>query len=144
MAPHLLPPKWVQVPLQGAHFAVLFGIKILQNIVHGLYVVMLLWSFGLAIPLLYGIGTAQIIRSARGIPLAAFGAGVDQLTFETLFLHFSGDILIACSLVYTSSMLAARIIPGALCLRSAIHCWRNGPTDQVGIEQPKPTISRSA
>lgn len=114
-----------QIPLPG--IGVLAGIKLIQNLIHGGYVVALLWCFALPVNLWEGMGMAQIVRSIRGLPLSVMGVGVDQVAFETLIQSIDVDRLLACSLIYTASMLAARVIPGLISLPWATRSWAVTP-----------------
>jgi hypothetical protein len=58
----------------------------------------------------------QIIHLTRAIPLTAFSIGIDQLATDILLeaweLPDSPGVLLACSAVFTLTMLAARALVG--------------------------------
>jgi len=104
---------------------VLGAIKLGQNVVHGLFVVGLLSCFFLPVGFWEGLGMAQILRSGRGVPLSIMGVGVDQVAFQTLIPLPDGDRLFACSLVYTASMVSARLLPGVISLPWGLRIWQD-------------------
>jgi len=103
-----------EIPLR--HYLVYFALKVAQNLVHGLWVVLAMGCFGLEVPLITGIALAQVVRLVRTLPVAAFGIGVDQLVIPLLFAPWVGDAgagaLLAFSLAYTASIGLVRALVG--------------------------------
>ena len=100
--------------LTSGQFFRLLGIKVLQNLLHGLYVVLALSTFEIHAPQESAMAFAQVIQLARNLPLNAFGIGVDQLTFTTLFMPFesiAGQV-VAFSMAYTFAVLFGRALIG--------------------------------
>lgn len=92
------------------------GLKITKNVAHAVFVVVGLWSFGIEVPFIVGLAFAQIVFMVRGLPVSAFGIGVDQLTYPALFGPWEpagqpGQVL-AFSMVYTFSLLLGRGLLG--------------------------------
>ncbi|MDP7040025.1 MAG: lysylphosphatidylglycerol synthase domain-containing protein [Myxococcota bacterium] len=108
--------------LQSVQFIKLLGIKILQNLLHGAYIVFALLSFGINVPRESAMAFAQVIQLARNMPLNAFGIGVDQLTFATLFSVFESvpGQVVAFSIAYTFSVLLGRALLGFIYLPHAM------------------------
>ena len=108
--------------LSARQFAGIFAIKIAQNVVHGVFVVIALSCFHVSAPPVLAFGLSQIVRIVRGLPVSAFGLGVDQLTFPALFGVFDGGDgrVLAFSIAYTFSMVASRGALGLVFIRSAM------------------------
>jgi len=93
----------------------LLGIKVAQNGAYGLFVILAMPAFGLHPPAGAGIALTQLVRLARGIPISAFGIGVDQLSFPYLFQGWAlgqENSLVAFSMAFTFSLIAARFLVG--------------------------------
>ena len=108
--------------LQSGQFFKLLGIKIIQNLIHGVYIVLALLTFGIDVPKQSAVAFAQIIQLARNMPLNAFGIGVDQLTFATLFTPFETLVgqVVAFSMAYTFAILFGRAFLGFVYLPHAM------------------------
>jgi hypothetical protein len=108
-------------------FFTLYLVKLVQNAIHGVFVALSLVSFGILAPETAGFALSQIVRMVRGLPVSAFGIGVDQLTFAVLFEPWdqTGVRILAFSLVYTFSMVVARGLLGLCFLRGVVGAWRN-------------------
>ena len=109
--------------LRSGQFFKLLGVKIFQNLLHGTYIVFALLSFGINVPKESAMAFAQVIQLARNMPLNAFGIGVDQLTFATLFSVFESipGQVIAFSIAYTFSVLLGRALLGFIYLPHAMR-----------------------
>lgn len=114
-------------------YAAFSGLKLAQNLAHGLWVVFALGCFGIEVPWLLGVGLAQIVHLARSLPITAFGLGVDQLTFPALYLAFAPapGALLGFSLVYGAAMLTARLSLGAPFLPRVLAELREGEGDSA-------------
>lgn len=75
----------VFVDMTLAQWLAFFGMKLVQNVVHGLFVALALVCFRISAPVLVGMTLTQVIHVLRGVPITAFGIGVDQVAFPLLF-----------------------------------------------------------
>ena len=90
-------------------------IKLVQNGTYGLFVMLTMPAFGLHPPEWASMAFTQVVRIARGLPISAFGIGIDQLTFPFLFQGTAGageGDLVAFSIAFTFSLIAARFAFG--------------------------------
>jgi hypothetical protein len=120
-ASRLLPEGWRKdhvfdkfVDIDLWQYAVFYLIKLAQNIVYGLFLAGLLLAFSVKPPLIVSLGFMQIIHLTRAIPVSAFGIGVDQIAVEYLFKAWetSPGQLLACSVVFTFTLIAGRALLG--------------------------------
>ncbi|MBW2219699.1 MAG: hypothetical protein JRF40_09460 [Deltaproteobacteria bacterium] len=97
-------------------YAVFLIIKLIQNILYGFFLAGLLYAFGIKPPLIVCIAFMQVIHLTRAIPVSAFGIGVDQIAIPFLFSAWeptgSSGLLLACSLVFTFTLIFGRALLG--------------------------------
>jgi len=97
-------------------YAIFLTIKLIQNILYGFFLAGLLYAFGIKPPLIVCIAFMQIIHLTRAIPVSAFGIGVDQVAIPFLFRAWepagSSGLLLACSLVFTFTLIFGRALLG--------------------------------
>ncbi len=111
---HYGSPLQVFTGLELHQFAALLGLKLLKNLAMGLFVAAGLIAFGLAVPVVAGVGFTQVALLVRGLPVTAFGIGADQLSFPLLFGAWddpAGQVL-AFSVVYTFGLFVGRAVIG--------------------------------
>ena len=116
--------------LTAGQFLGLYGLKLVQNLSHGVFIVAAMPCFGVDVPHLVGVAFAQVVALARGLPISAFGIGVDQLSFSTLFSAWdpgSGSQVLAFSLAYTFSVLVARGLIGLIFIGGVLQKLRESP-----------------
>ncbi len=115
-------------------YGVFYFIKLVQNIVYGLFLAGLLLSFNVIPPLVASVGFMQIIHLSRAIPISAFGIGVDQLVVGVLFQPWepagAPGVLLAGSIVFTFAMVAGRALLGVPFLRGVIDDLVERPGDE--------------
>ena len=118
------------------HYAAFLGIKIVQNLIHGLWIVLALRCFGVSPPAIVSIAFTQVVHLVHGLPVAAFGIGVDQLMVPSLFSPWSPDdggaSLLAFSVAYTFAMVIGRASIGLLVVRRVVAEIKAPP-----LENPK-------
>ena len=104
--------KFVDITLW--QYGIFYLIKLVQNVVYGLFLAGLLLAFSVKPPLVVSLGFMQIIHLTRAIPVSAFGIGVDQIAVEYLFRAWetSPGQLLACSVVFTFTLIAGRALLG--------------------------------
>ncbi len=105
-------------------YVIFYLVKLVQNILYGFFLAGLLFSFAIKPPVIGSIGFMQIIHLARAIPVSAFGIGVDQITINYLFEAWepSGTgLLLACSSVFTFTLIIGRALLGVPFLKSVIN-----------------------
>jgi hypothetical protein len=106
-------------------YAVFLVIKLFQNILYGFFLAGLLYSFGIKPPLIVCVAFMQIIHLTRAIPVSAFGIGVDQIAIIFLFSAWepadSTGLLLACSLVFTFTMIFGRALLGVPFLKGVFN-----------------------
>ena len=113
--------------ISGRQYTAFFFIKLVQNIVHGVWVTFALSCFGVDVPVVASIAITQVIHLARSLPVAAFGIGVDQLTFPALYAAWEpegGSVLLAFSMVFTCSMLVGRSVLGVPFVQTVLTALR--------------------
>jgi len=101
--------------LSLSHYVAFYAIKVTQNVVYGIFLYGILASFGISAPMVATIALMQIIQLTRGLPVTAFGIGVDQITIPTLFGAWatgSPGILLAASIVFTFTLMCGRALLG--------------------------------
>lgn len=106
----------VVADLPAKKFGALLGIKIVYNLIHGIFVGLAFHCFYINVPLGFATACTQVIQLVRGLPVSAFGIGVDQISFSYLFSpweSFSGQIL-AFSMIYTFSIIFSRGLLGLI------------------------------
>jgi hypothetical protein len=120
-ASRLLPDSWRRdhvfdkfVDIELWQYAVFYLIKLAQNILYGLFLAGLLLAFSIKPPLIVSLGFMQVIHLTRAIPVSAFGIGVDQIAVEYLLKAWetSPGQLLACSMVFTFTLIAGRALLG--------------------------------
>jgi hypothetical protein len=119
----------------GRQYTAFFAIKLVQNIVQGVWVTFALSCFGVDVPVVASIAFTQVIHLTRSLPVAAFGIGVDQLTFPTLYAAWEpegGGVLLAFSMVFTCSMLVGRAVLGVPFAQTVL----------AALRQPRPTTGK--
>ena len=120
----------------GRQYTAFFAIKLVQNIVQGVWVTFALSCFGVDVPVVASIAFTQVIHLVRSLPVAAFGIGVDQLTFPALYAAWepeSGGVLLAFSMVFTCSMLVGRAVLGVPFVQTVLTALRRpSPTPTAG------------
>jgi hypothetical protein len=95
-------------------FAALWALKVVKNLAMGLFVTAGLVCFGMAVPAVVGVGFTQVILLVRGLPVTAFGLGVDQMSIPAMFGPWdepAGQVL-AFSVAYTFALFAGRAVLG--------------------------------
>jgi hypothetical protein len=114
--------------LSARQFWALYAIKLFQNVFHGVFVAFTVIGFQIATPPSAGFALSHVVRMVRGLPVSAFGLGVDQVSFAGLFGAWdaSGSRILAYSLVYTFSMFVARALLGLLFVRGIFSDFRSG------------------
>lgn len=114
LAPRARPPALL-APLceaSAARWLGLFALKLAKCALFAAFVVAALRCFGLRPPIATAVALGQLALLAHGLPVSAFGLGVDQVTFPALFGAFEAGHpgrALAFSLVYTASLLCGRI-----------------------------------
>ena len=106
-------------------YALFYLIKLVQNVWYGLFLAGLLLAFGIMPPLIVSIGFMQIIHLTRAIPVSAFGIGIDQIAIPVLFTAWepadSPGLLLACSLVFTFTLIFGRALLGVPFVRGVFN-----------------------
>jgi hypothetical protein len=106
----------VVADLPATKFAALLGIKVVYNLMHGIFVGLAFHCFYLDVPLVFAAASTQVIQLVRSLPVFVFGIGVDQISFSYLFAPWeivSGQV-IAFSVIYTFSMVFSRGLLGLI------------------------------
>ncbi len=115
-------------------YAVFLVIKLLQNILYGFFLAGLLYAFGIKPPLIVCVAFMQIIHLTRAIPVSAFGIGVDQIAITFLFSAWepagSSGLLLACSLVFTFTLIFGRALLGVPFLKGVFDDLIESPEDE--------------
>jgi hypothetical protein len=102
---------FVRAPVYS--YPLLLIILIIEMASFGLFVILTMPAFGLNPPPEAGMGLTQLVLLARGLPVSAFGIGLDQLTFPYLFQGWGDkDALVAFSIAFTFSLIAVRFVIG--------------------------------
>ena len=96
-----------------------------------LWIALSLPLFGIAPPLAASVALSQIAHLAHALPIAAFGIGVDQLTFPALFGAWEpasqpGSAL-AFSVAFTAAMIVSRGALGLVLLPGVLARLRERP-----------------
>ena len=111
------------------------SLKVVQNILHGVWIALALPCFGIEPPALVSMAFTQVVHLVHSLPVSAFGVGVDQLTVPTLFGPWepagSAGLLLAFSVVYTFSMIFSRGVLGLPFVSGVIEDMRILPTTQT-------------
>lgn len=120
-------------------YAVFYLVKLVQNILYGTFLAGLLYAFGIKPPLIVCIAFMQIIHLTRAIPVSAFGIGVDQIAISLLFNAWepigSPGLLLACSLVFTFTLIIGRALLGVPFLKGVFDDLLEHPDDGKKAEQ---------
>ncbi|MBN93628.1 MAG: hypothetical protein CL928_06060 [Deltaproteobacteria bacterium] len=122
-------PLKVFSEIRAQWFAAFYVLKVVKNLAMGLFVAVGISAFGVKLPVLVGIAFTQVVLLVRGLPVTAFGIGVDQLTIPSLFGPWDpagepGQVL-AFSAVYTCSLLLGRLALGLPFLKSVLRDARS-------------------
>jgi hypothetical protein len=119
------------------HYAGFMSIKLVQNVIHGIWIVLALPCFGVSPPAIVSIAFTQVIHLVHGLPVSAFGIGVDQLMVPALFAPWApddgGGSLLAFSVAYTFAMVVGRASIGLLVVRGVVTEIQSPSPD--GIEE---------
>jgi len=129
---HFMPHRDKQAVLSifadfhAGQYAVLLGIKLVYNLIHGLFVAFAFHCFAVKLPMLYAVACTQVLQFVHSLPVSAFGIGVDQLTFGYLFAPWESTEgkIIAFSVVYTFSLVLARGLLGLFFVREFFRDFR--------------------
>lgn len=115
-------------------YAVFYLVKLVQNILYGFFLAGLLYAFGIKPPIIVCIAFMQIIHLTRAIPVSAFGIGVDQIAISFLFSSWepenSPGLLLACSLVFTFTLIIGRALLGVPFLKGVFDDLVKQSNDQ--------------
>ncbi len=128
---NLLDP-FVDISLK--QYAIFYIIKLIQNLLYGLFLAGLLFSFAINAPIVASIGFMQIIHLTRAIPVSAFGIGVDQIAIKYLFQAWEPagtGLLLACSGVFTFALIIGRALLGVPFLKGILNDLVEPPGEKV-------------
>ncbi|MEE2829807.1 MAG: hypothetical protein VX498_11520 [Myxococcota bacterium] len=99
-----------------AHFGGFLLLKVVKNLAMGLFVVAGLACFSVKPPVFIGVAMTQVVLLLRGLPVTAFGIGVDQVSIPTLFEPWQAaandSALLGFAAVFTFSLVAGRAVLG--------------------------------
>jgi hypothetical protein len=102
---------FVRAPIYS--YPILLFVLVIEMASFGLFVILTMPAFDLHPPPEAGMGLTQLVLLARGLPISAFGIGLDQLTFPYLFKGWGDpDQLVAFSIAFTFSLIAVRFVIG--------------------------------
>ena len=122
--PAFIRENKVLAPFSGIpirQYGSFYLIKLVQNLLYGLFLAGLLLAFNICPPIITSIGFMQIIHLTRALPISAFGIGVDQVAITELFRAWEppgSGLLLAASVVFTFTLIIGRALLGVPFIKS--------------------------
>jgi len=125
-----------ETPLEVFHhislgqYAAFVSLKVCKNLAMGLFVAIGMACFGVKPPVLASVALTQVVLLLRGLPVTAFGIGVDQLTIPQLFGPWEGvqgdGALLGFAAAFTCCLVLGRALLGVPFVRSVLRELEEG------------------